>query len=137
MSDLTGRRMTSQRKLLLDILYQAGGHLDADELYRRAKEQEPRISLSTVYRNLNLFKNLGLVDERDFGEEHRHYEAKSPSEHYHMVCLGCGQVVEFESPLIQQLKERVAEENDFHTTAAEVHLEGYCSSCHRAKEEGT
>jgi Fe2+ or Zn2+ uptake regulation protein len=128
--------MTSQRKLILDTIYQAKGHLDADELYRRVKEQEPRISLSTIYRNLSLFKRLGLVDERDFGEEHRHYEAKGPTEHYHMVCLGCGQVVEFESSLIQQLKERVAEEKDFQVTAAEIHMEGYCPNCRKAEEEG-
>jgi len=64
--DLKGQRVTSQRRLLLDLIRQSEGHLDADELYRLAKEREPRISLSTVYRTLRLFKELGLVEERHF-----------------------------------------------------------------------
>jgi len=55
------RRMTSQRELLLGII-QERGHLDADEIYRLAKRRNPRLSLSTVYRTLNLLKELGLVE---------------------------------------------------------------------------
>ncbi|MCJ7807105.1 MAG: transcriptional repressor, partial [Dehalococcoidia bacterium] len=76
MKVLTGQRVTSQRRLILDILRHSEGHLDADELYRLAKEREPRISLATVYRNLNLFKELGLVEGRHFTEDHHHYEVK-------------------------------------------------------------
>jgi Fe2+ or Zn2+ uptake regulation protein len=133
MIEIVGQRTTSQRKLLLDLIYQTEGHLDADELYRRAKERDPRISLSTIYRNLRLFKKLNLVDERRFGEEHYHYEAKGTEEHYHLVCLGCGRVIEFHSPLIQQVKDEVKEENDFEVTSAEVSLEGYCHSCRKGK----
>ena len=129
----TGRRVTSQRKLLLDLIYRAEGHLDADELYRRAKEREPRISFSTVYRNLQLFKKLGLVEERHFAEEHHHYEAKSPTEHYHLVCLGCGQVIEFKSPSVKRIKDRVARESGFEITRAEVLLEGYCPRCQEGR----
>ena len=70
---LIGQRMTSQRRLLLNIIRNADGHLDADELFRQAKEKEPRISLSTVYRNLNLLKEVGLVAERRLGEGHHRY----------------------------------------------------------------
>lgn len=124
-----GERVTWQRKLLLDLIAQAGGHLDADELFRRAKEREPRISLSTVYRNLRLFKKLGLVDERHLSENHHHYEIKSPTEHYHLVCLGCGRVIEFENPLLQRLKSQIRRENQFEVTGAEISLQGYCSRC--------
>lgn len=124
-----GERVTWQRRLLLDLISQAGGHLDADELFRRAKEREPRISLSTVYRNLRLFKKLGLVDERHLSENHHHYEIKSPSEHYHLVCLGCGRVIEFESPLLQRIENQIRRENRFEVTGAEIRLQGYCSRC--------
>jgi len=130
---VVGQRATWQRRLLLDLILEAGGHLDADELFRRAKEREPRISLSTVYRNLRLFKKLGLIDERHFAEEHHHYEVKGSSEHYHLVCLGCGRVIEFESPLIQQIKDRVGRGNRFQVTGAEIRLEGYCSRCRKLK----
>ena len=75
---MSGRSVTNQRKLLLDLIYRAKGHLDADELFRRAKEQQQRISLATVYRNLKLFKEMGLISENRLGENHSHYEIRSP-----------------------------------------------------------
>ena len=102
-----GQRMTAQRKILIDIIRDAGDHLGADELFRRAKEKDPRISLSTVYRNLNLLKEMGLVAERHLAEEHHHYEINLAPEHHHLVCLGCGEVYEFESSLTEQLKKNV------------------------------
>src|SRR4030042_1559344 len=95
----SSRRVTAQRALLLELLRRSGGHVDADELYLRARKKNPRISLSTVYRNLQLFKKLGLVDERHFDEEHHHYEVKSGEEHQHLLCINCGKVVEFDYPV--------------------------------------
>src|SRR4030043_426623 len=127
--NLTGKRTTSQRRLLLDLILQSEGHLDADELYRRAREQEPSISLSTVYRNLKLFKELGLVDELHFAEAHHHYEAKATAQHHHLVCLGCGKVIEFTSPLAERMKSQIQRENDFAVTGTEVRMAGYCARC--------
>jgi Fur family ferric uptake transcriptional regulator len=133
MQDLKGQRITAQRRLLLDLLRRSEGHLDADELHRLAKEREPRISLSTVYRSLRLFKELGLVDERRFADEHHHYEAKGEREHYHLLCLGCGKVIEFEHSALRRLKEDVSRQSGFEVVGADVRMEGYCESCRRAK----
>ncbi|MDY6893650.1 MAG: transcriptional repressor [Chloroflexota bacterium] len=124
-----GKRTTTQRKLLLELILEAGGHLDADELYRRAREREGTISLSTVYRNLKLFKEMGLVEERHFSEEHHHYEVKADLEHHHLVCLGCGKVIEFTSPLAKQMKQHVEAENGFIITDTEISMRGYCTDC--------
>jgi len=132
---LTGKRATSQRRLLLDLILQNEGHLDADELYRRAREQESTISLSTVYRNLKLFKELGLVDELHFAEAHHHYEAKAPAQHHHLVCLGCGKVIEFTSPLTERMKSQIQRENDFTVTGTEVRMKGYCARCQTSHTE--
>lgn len=131
---LAGRRTTVQRRLLLELIRQAGGHLDADELYRRAREHEPSISLSTVYRNLKLFKSLKLIDERHFTDEHHHYEAKAATEHHHLVCLGCSEVIEFQSPLTERMKQQIGKETGFNITDAEVHLMGYCTRCQQEME---
>lgn len=131
--DLKGQRVTSQRRLLLDLIRQSEGHLDADELYRLAKEREPRISLSTVYRTLRLFKELGLVEERHFSEEHHHYEAKGQTEHHHLVCLGCGTVIEFEHPLTHRMMGTVSKRSGFEILGAEVYMEGYCERCRRRR----
>lgn len=129
-----GLRMTSQRALILDILNREGGHLDADEVYRRARERQPGLSLSTVYRNLQALKSLGLIDELHFDEAHHHYEAKTSSEHHHLVCLGCGKIVEFSCKLSEKMKQDIARKKGFDVTGVEVHMVGYCSKCRRQKQ---
>jgi Fur family ferric uptake transcriptional regulator len=128
-----GLRVTQQRALLLEIIRQGKGHLDAYELYRQARERQPDISLSTVYRALQKFKQLGLVDEVHFDEAHHHYEVKPPSEHHHLVCLGCGRVIEFHYPLSRRVKRSVSEAKDFDIVDTEVRMTGYCDQC-RQKE---
>ena len=86
--NMAGTRVTNQRALILGIL-QKQGHLDADEIYRQARRKQPRLSLSTVYRNLRTLKGLGLVEELHFDDSHHHYEARPSAEHHHLVCLGC------------------------------------------------
>lgn len=130
------RPSTPQRRLLLDTLRGAKGHLDARELYRRAVEKDPHISLATVYRNLRLFKELGLVDERRLDEVHCYYEIKRAPEHYHMVCTACGRVVEFESPLVGDLVAEVQRNSDFDVTRAVLYLEGYCPECKGKENAG-
>ncbi|MEW6034216.1 MAG: Fur family transcriptional regulator [Chloroflexota bacterium] len=131
-----GRRATGQRLLLLELIREAGGHVDADELYRLARERFPRMSLSTVYRNLQLFKRLGLVEDHDFSESHRHYEAKPPREHQHLLCQQCGRIVEFSSPLIAKMKKQMEGEQGFTIKGADVHLVGLCPSCRDRSEAG-
>ena len=70
--NITGIRVTSQRALILEIVRRGQGHLDADEIYRQARKKQPRLSLSTVYRTLQMLKKLGLVEEVHFDEAHHH-----------------------------------------------------------------
>ncbi len=135
-SALEGQRLTTQRKLLYDLIRKGHGHPGVDELYRQAKELDPRMSLSTVYRNLRLFKKLGLVEELHLEEEHHHYESRPATEHYHLVCLGCGRVIEFRSPLVDQLKKEVGHGEDFFITGADVSLAGYCAKCQEKRQDG-
>ncbi|MFQ6058543.1 MAG: Fur family transcriptional regulator [Anaerolineae bacterium] len=124
-----GVRATPQRGLVLKIIRESNGHLDADELYRRAKEEDPHISLSTVYRTLGLLKEVGLVEERYFDKDHHHYELKPAKEHHHLICAGCGEIVEFESPLMAELKAEVARQYGFQITHTNIDITGYCAKC--------
>ncbi len=133
-AQIAGRPVTAQRNLLLEVIRQAGGHLDADELYRRARATGGRISLATVYRNLKLFKELGLIAESNLGNTHAHYEMKGPAEHYHLVCLGCGQVIEFESPLIARAVAKTQREQGFDITSVQLKMEGYCPACREKRK---
>ena len=128
------QRVTGHRALLLDLIRQDYGHLDADELYRKAKRKNQRISLSTVYRNLQLFKKLGLVDEHHFDDEHHHYEVKTASEHQHLLCVSCGKIVETDLPLTQQFRDEIGKKHKFDITEFEVQIRGLCSNC-RQKED--
>ena len=127
-----GLRMTNQRGLILEIIRQ--GHLDADEVYRRARDKQPRLSLSTVYRTLRRLRELGLVDELHFDEAHHHYEVRPSTEHHHLVCLGCGKIVEFEYKLSQRMKQDIARKQGFEVTGVEVNMTGYCAKCRQRRE---
>lgn len=130
----TSRRVTAQRTLLLELLRQSPEHVGAEELYRKAQEQNAKMSLSTVYRNLQLFKELGLVQEHHFIGEHHHYEVKSEAEHQHLLCVGCGKVVEFVCPVSRKLKEETAKEYGFDVFDVEVRMMGLCPDCKRKRE---
>ncbi len=132
--NVAGMRTTNQRVLIMKIIGQGAGHLDADEIYRRARKKEPRLSLSTVYRTLHVLKKLGLVEELHFDEEHHHYEVKPSAEHHHLICLGCGRVVEFYYALSRYVKGNIPEARDFDIIETEVRMTGYCSQCHQRRK---
>jgi len=125
-----GTRVTNQRALILEIIRQRQRHLDADEIYRQARVKQPRLSLSTVYRTLQALKKLGLIEELHFDDTHHHYEVKPSTEHHHLVCLGCGKVIEFQYPLSRYVKRNVAEAEDFKIADTEIRVTGYCPKCH-------
>lgn len=126
-----GKYLTKQRRLILEIIEDSDEHLDAEAIYLRGKPQDPTLSLSTVYRTLNLLKELDLVDQRYFAREHQreHFEAKSSAEHYHFTCTGCGQIVEFETHLIDELQQDLESEFDIQVSHACICFEGLCADC--------
>ena len=128
-SEIKGRPLTAQRRLLLKLIGDASEPIDAKQLYQRASSEDQSISLATVYRSLSLFKKLDLVDERRLGQVRCYYEMKQSPEHQHLICRGCGQVTEFEIPIIRQLLNQIQQEHSFNVTKAELYLEGYCQKC--------
>jgi Fur family ferric uptake transcriptional regulator len=126
---MKGHPLTTQRRLLLELIRDADGHIDAKELYRRASARDESIGSATVYRTLNLFKELGLVNEVRLGKIRCYYEIKESQEHQHLVCQGCGKVIEFQNPYFQKLIKAVRREHGFNVTKAELYLEGYCPEC--------
>ncbi len=132
---IAGYPLTTQRRLLLELIRNANGHIDAKELYRRASSADTSISLATVYRSLRLFQELGLVDEQRLGWSSHHYEIRSHAEHQHFVCHECGRVIEFQTPLISKLVRSIQREQGFNVTRTEFYLEGQCRQCCKDKRE--
>lgn len=126
--------LTTQRRLLLEVLQEAQGPIDAKELYRRASARDQSISWATVYRSLNLFKQLGLIDERRLTKVRCSYEIKQSLEHMHLVCKCCGKIIEFENSLVRKLVEIVRREHGFNVIKVDLYLEGYCAKCDGGKE---
>lgn len=124
-----GRRLTSQRRLILRVLEKSDEHLDAETLYDRAKLYNPDISLATIYRTLAVLKEMGLVEEHRLGEEHGHYEPVRGDPHYHFTCLGCGKVIEFDTPLVAQIKQELGAGEGVRVIGVHLHLSGYCAQC--------
>lgn len=124
-----GRRLTPQRRLILEVLKESDEHLDADELYDQAKARTPDISLATVYRTLAVLKEMGLVDEHRLGEGHCHYEAMRAEPHYHFTCRDCGKVIEFDTVLVAQIEQELSKRERVCVTGAHLHLTGYCAQC--------
>jgi Fur family peroxide stress response transcriptional regulator len=124
-----GRRLTSQRRLILQVLEESDGHLDADALYDQVKARDPDVSLATVYRTLAVLREIGMVEEHRLGEDHGHYEAVRQEPHYHFTCLRCGKVIEFDTPLVAQIAQELCEQEGVRITSAHLHVSGYCAQC--------
>lgn len=128
-----GGRLTPQRRLILQVLEASDEHLDAETLYEQVKARDPGVSLATVYRTLAVLRELGLVEEHRLGEEHGHFEAVHDMLHYHFTCLRCGDVIEFDTPLVAQIEQELHDRQGVHVVSSQLHLEGYCAKCQAAE----
>jgi Fe2+ or Zn2+ uptake regulation protein/TusA-related sulfurtransferase len=126
-----GRRITQERKLLLRIIEKTP-HLGATDIYELARKEDPKISLSTVYRTVNLFESLGLVEANPLGENHDHYEVHL-QEHYHLVCLDCGRVMDI--PASESIRQ-LARDYNFEIAGVKLEIYGYCEDCQNKRPSG-
>jgi Fur family ferric uptake transcriptional regulator len=133
-----GIRLTRQRQILLDLIDKSGEHLDAEQLYHRAKAVDPKLNRVTVYRTLKMLKAGGLVDELDLmhveGDQH-FYETRMKGEHAHIICLRCGKVEEFFGEPLQKLRRQVEAHFGFEVLIQRTEVGGYCSHCQRLRLE--
>src|SRR3569623_3407821 len=103
-----GMRLTAQRRVIAQVMESAEDHPDVEELYRRASAQDPRISLSTVYRTLNLFEEAGLVTKHDFKDGRARFEPIPDELHDHLIDIRSGKVIEFRNEEIEAIQEVIA-----------------------------
>ena len=103
-----GMRMTEQRRTIARVLSLAHDHPDVEELYRRAHEEDPHISIATVYRTVRLFEEAGIIARHDFRDGRSRYEEARESHHDHMIDMKSGEVIEFTDGEIEVLQEAIA-----------------------------
>lgn len=121
------QRQTPERFLVLEQIYQADGHFDADDIFFNMKNSEARVSRATVYNTLDLLVEAGLVQKQQFGENHYVYERSyAYQQHDHMICKECGNVTEFCDPRIQEIKTMMEKMYDFNISGHSLHFFGTC-----------
>jgi Fur family ferric uptake transcriptional regulator len=103
-----GLRMTGQRRVIARVLSEARDHPDVEELHRRAHLVDPHISLSTVYRTVNLLEKKGILERHAFGRGRGRYEEATRDHHDHLIDIATGRVIEFRSEEIEKLQEKIA-----------------------------
>ena len=126
-----GGRMTHQRKVILEALEELDCHPTAEELFEKVNHVDPNLNLSTVYRTLRWMEAEGLIIARRFNDDHRQdrFDPAIPTEHHHFLCSICKKVIEFDDPLISDIKQRFQESTDCLVKSSSVVLYGRCESC--------
>jgi Fur family transcriptional regulator, ferric uptake regulator len=125
-----GLKSTQQREIILNEFLKSGSHLSTEDLYLRIRKKHPHIGYATVYRTLKLFAECGIAEERHFGDRHTRYESSHGDEHHdHLICTGCGAIIEFEDERIEQLQQKVASEHQFQIRSHRLEIYGLCSRC--------
>jgi Fur family ferric uptake transcriptional regulator len=123
-------RMTPERRSVLDVILSREGHFDAEELLVFLRRKQKPVSRATLYRTLDHLRGAGLVKMHRFGRGHALYERSyGRSHHDHMVCDGCGQVIEFVNDEIERLQEEVCRQHGFHSTNHVMQIFGLCRDC--------
>ncbi len=121
------RRNTRQRKLVLDAVRQSCSHPTADEIYSAVREQDPKISRGTVYRNLNLLADEGTILSIKTPGGNRFDRTVDP--HAHLICTSCGCVIDVPLPFDGSLDASAADKTGWSVTSHYTIFEGLCPAC--------
>lgn len=119
-----GLRMTDQRRIIAQVLSEATDHPDAEEVYTRASEKDPKISLATVYRTVRLFDEAGIIETHDFRDGRARYELAEGEHHDHLIDVQTGDVIEFVNEEIEKLQEKIAEKLGYELVDHRMELYG-------------
>ena len=131
----SGGRMTNQRQIIIELLDDAGEHLDAEMVYERARARDGAVSLATVYRTLSTLEEAGLLKQHYISPDHdrKYYEPAHAAEEYHFTCRKCHRVIPFRSELIAELVDQLSAELNVSVAHACLCFDGLCPDC-RDKE---
>lgn len=125
-----GLKMTRERRVILGHLLSVRGHFDVDDLLGRLRKAGHPVSRATLYRNLPRLVDSGLIHKVEMAHGQARYELMLGRHHHdHMICLGCGTILEFESPDVERIQEEVCRRKRFLMTGHTHQIRGYCASC--------
>jgi len=125
-------RTTKQRRIILEELCKLRSHPTADEMYQILRRRMPRISLGTVYRNLEVLSESGIIQKIDVGGTQKRFDGNAEL-HYHIRCLRCNRVDDIDVPPDRSIEERARKRTEFTVLRHHTEFVGLCPDC----REGT
>lgn len=122
-----GHRITPQRIAIIDYLLRTEDHPSADLVHSTVKKRYPTVSLSTVYKTLDLLREKKLVNEIDVEGEAR-FDAHV-NEHVNLVCLNCGKIEDIDEKMLKNIQVKIAKKSEYLIIKGSFEMHGYCSKC--------
>jgi Fur family ferric uptake transcriptional regulator len=119
-----GMKMTGQRRVIAQVLSVSDDHPNVDEVYNRASNIDPKISIATVYRTVRLFEEAGIIEKHDFGGSSARYEEATGDHHDHLINVKNGNVIEFQNEEIETLQRTIAKQNGLKLIGHRLELYG-------------
>jgi Fur family ferric uptake transcriptional regulator len=120
-----GMKMTEQRRVIARVLSDSKDHPDVEEVYSRASDIDPRISIATIYRTLRLFDAADIIDRHDFGDGKSRYERSDEGgAHHHLIDMKTGKVHEFENEELERFKRKIARDLGYELVETRLELYG-------------
>lgn len=127
-----GYKLTPQRRAIIAMIISSHEHLTPADIYEKVHREYPAIGLVTVYRTIEVLARLGLLCEVHVGGSCRSYLIRRPPEHHHhLVCSGCGKVIDFTNCELDALEERLSQETGFKIHSHLLEFLGWCNGCQK------
>ena len=130
-----GYRMTPQRRMVVKAIEDSDAHIGAEEIYARVAAEYPRVNISTVYRTLELLKKLGLIYEIELGEGHIGYHPEEKGHHHHLICRGCGAVIDVGESVLFPVQATLLQAFNFQADLRHLAILGICEKCSKNRGE--
>ncbi len=126
-------RMTRQRQIILEELRKVDTHPSADQVYETVRKRLPRISLGTVYRNLEILFELGEIQKLELGGDLKRFDRNS-NKHYHIRCMNCGRVDDAPIAPLNQVEDELYGATVYTIIGHRLEFEGLCPQCSKTSE---
>jgi Fur family peroxide stress response transcriptional regulator len=130
----TGVRMTPQRQAILTYLFDSSpSHPTADDIYKALAPSYPSMSVATVYNNLRMFKEAGLITELNYGDSSSKFDVNT-FPHYHVICVTCHKMVDFHYKCLDEVEASASRKTGFNIQSHRMELYGVCEDCQGENE---
>ena len=125
------QRITTQQQVVFQLVKKASGHVAADQIYQEVRKTLPRISLATVYRNLEKLADNQLIGKTII--KGVFYFELETAPHYHVICLSCGAIDNIDSGIAGDIESHFARATSYKLTSHDLVLYGVCPNCQKKR----